>query len=50
MRTGFALCQKCGKMLDMWQRKYNHERRHSALDYMTPVEFRQKQAREKDVD
>ena len=29
------------RKIDAWREEYNHERPHSSLEYLTPVEFRQ---------
>jgi putative transposase len=46
----FRTLQDVRQTLESWRQEYNCERPHSALDYMTPEEFRQKQDRGKDGD
>jgi len=46
----FRTLQDVRQTLENWRQEYNYERPHSALDYMTPEEFRQAQDRGKDGD
>ena len=46
----FRTLQDVRQTLESWRQEYNCERPHSALDYMTPEEFRQTQDRGKDGD
>jgi len=46
----FRTLQDVRRTLEGWRQEYNCERPHSALDYMTPEEFRQTQDRGKDGD